>query len=388
MAALLIPDDPSPFLIDRLRDAQKHVPATLILLAANIAIFGAMLFLGAGFWHTSSEIQLVWGANFGPATQDGQWWRLGSALFLHFGLIHLTMNMWALWDAGRLVERMYGSAHFLVIYLLAGIGGNLLSLILRNGEAVSGGASGAIFGVYGALLVCLWSERHHLHTHEFRWLFWGGACFSLAMIVIGQFFAIVDNAAHVGGLLVGAICGVTLQRPLHERSAISRTARWAAAAALCVVGALLVSNLPAPRYRWSDELHARKEIAEFLREDAVIANTWQGLLQERHDRALTFNQLAGEIENSVANRYEDSFEQISQVRVDSAAPSAAALAALREYAALRRDASRTMVAGLRTHDQEKIKAAIDLARQSRKITLPPGGKTSVPARLKPDQASK
>lgn len=380
----------SRFLLDRLRDAQPGIPVTFGLVGVNIAIFGAMLFLGAGLWHSSSEVQLAWGANFGPATQDGQWWRLGTAMFLHFGLIHLAMNMWALWDAGHLVERMYGSVRFVLLYCMSGLGGNLLSLILRGEHAVSGGASGAIFGIYGALLVCLWNERHYLNPREFRWLFWGGGCFFLAMIAMGQLLPMIDNAAHAGGLVIGAIAGVILMRPLHAETSISPPMRWGAAALLMAVVSISIMNIPAPRYRWSDELNARKEIAAFLREDVAIANNWQVLLtqQQRRNVDSTFNQLAGEIENNVASRYEDTFEQISQVHVDSAAPSAATLAALREYAALRRDASRIMVEGLRAHDQGKIKAAVELAKKSRKLVLPPTGKSNASVSPKLDPASK
>ena len=66
--------------------------ATKLLIAINMAVFIAMLFNGAGLWHSPNNIQLTWGANFGPATQDGEWWRLASAMFLHFGVVHLVLN--------------------------------------------------------------------------------------------------------------------------------------------------------------------------------------------------------------------------------------------------------------------------------------------------------
>src|SRR4051794_15725661 len=100
-----------------MRVGVRQAPATAGLIALNVVVFGVMLFYGAGLWHAPNEVQLTWGANFGPATQDGQWWRLATAMFLHFGVVHLGMNMWALWDCGRIVERLFGSTRLLAIYL-------------------------------------------------------------------------------------------------------------------------------------------------------------------------------------------------------------------------------------------------------------------------------
>ena len=103
-------------------------PMTRLLITLNVLVFVVMLFGGAGFWHSPNTVQLTWGANFAPATADGQWWRLASAMFLHFGALHLGMNMLALWDGGKLVERMFGALRFVVIYLVSGVGGNLLGI--------------------------------------------------------------------------------------------------------------------------------------------------------------------------------------------------------------------------------------------------------------------
>ena len=373
-------------LLDRLRGIHPRIPVTLGLVGINIAIFVAMLYYGAGLWHTSSEVQLAWGANFGPATKDGQWWRLGTALFLHFGLIHLSMNMLALWDVGRLVERMVGSTRFFLLYFLSGICGNLLSLIARGEHAISGGASGAIFGIYGALLVGLWQQRQYLHPQEFRLLFWGGISFAAAMIVIAFFLPFIDNAAHVGGLVAGTVIGIALHRPLGPARSIALPIRLVASVLMLVVILLMMANIGPPRYRWSEELGARREISNYLRQDAAISSQWQSLMQPgQSGEGASFEQLAGAIENNVANRYEDSFEQISQIHVDPAAPSAAALAMLRKHAQLRRDASRTMVEGLRNHDEQKIRAAKDLVQQSREIV--PDGKAA-PGVTSPHQSDK
>ena len=186
-------------LVDQLRAQVPRLPVTFALIAANLLVFAAMLAAGAGLWHSANGVQLAWGANFGPATQDGQWWRLGSALFLHFGLLHLAMNMLALWDGGRLVERMYGHVRFVAIYFVAGLAGNVASLVAQGSGAVSGGASGAIFGVYGALIAYVWAHRGRIHAADFRWLFWGALIFTALAVGFGFVVPGIDKAAHLGG---------------------------------------------------------------------------------------------------------------------------------------------------------------------------------------------
>jgi rhomboid protease GluP len=356
-----------------LRRRAPHVPVTKALLAANGLVFVAMLlFGGAGLWQSTNGVQLAWGANFGPATQDGQWWRLASAMFLHFGAWHLAMNMWALWDAGQLVERMYGSLRFAAIYAVSGVLGNLLSLVIQGDRAVSGGASGAMFGVFAALLVFLWRARRTLQAREFRWLFWGAAGFTAVAIVFGFLVPGIDNAAHSGGFLAGLLCGLLLAPSGAVGDGAPRQARWFAAGGLALAVALLVSEVPPPAYRWHDEQLARQEIGTFLREDAAITREWQSLLDTGRRGGASFEELAGRIDSAVADRYQASFGELSQLlQLSPSLPSAARIEMLRRYAELRRDASRTMAEGLRTSDEEKIRAAFELEKRSRQLVGPP-----------------
>jgi rhomboid protease GluP len=344
---------------EQLRQRSPRIPTTLFLIGSNLLVFAAMLALGAGLWHSPNGVQLAWGANFGPATQDGEWWRLGSALFLHFGAIHLAMNMWALWDGGQLVERMYGAARFTGIYFASGLTGNLLSLVAHGGQAVSGGASGAIFGTYGALLTFLWHERRNLHPREFRWLFWGAAGFAAATIVFGLLIAGIDNAAHIGGFLAGILSGLALLRPLDATHYLPRRSRLLACTALTLAIAVLISLIPAPAYRWSEEALARKEIGRFLRDDVAIREAWRHILEDNKRGGISFDELAGRIDTSIADRYEASFEQLSRLGRNPALPSSATIETLRHYAGQRRDASRSLAEGLRAHDQAQIREALE-----------------------------
>src|SRR5207244_8055 len=91
-----------------------------------------------------------WGGDYAPRTTNGQWWRPVTSMFLHIGIIHLAMNMIALWSIGPFIERLVGNRSFLVLYLFAGVSGSMASLA-HAPTIVSAGASGAIFGLYGAL---------------------------------------------------------------------------------------------------------------------------------------------------------------------------------------------------------------------------------------------
>ncbi len=368
-----------PPLLDQLIERRRHIPVTLTLIAANVSVFAVMLLFGAGLWHSSNDVQFAWGANFGPATKDGEWWRLGSALFLHFGLFHLVMNMASLWDGGRLVERMYGPVRFVLIYAVSGLAGNLLSLIVQGDRAVSGGASGAIFGIYGALLSFLWQQRNTLDRSEFKRLFWGASLFAAITIFLGFRIPGIDNGAHIGGFVAGLLAGAALVRPLaaredtllgRYRSPTASAGQWLAGLGLATGLCLLVIGIPSPRYRWSEELMARGEIRDFIGEDRRIADRWSRLIDAAQTTATTFDDLAGRIESEVAQPYQQSFEDLSDLRISPEAPSAATLANLRRYAEARRDASRALVEGLRAHDMERVRDALEQASRPPPVTAP------------------
>lgn len=356
-----------PSLTALMRSSPRQAPVTTALVAANCAVFLLMLPFGAGLWHAPNGVQLAWGANFGPATKDGEWWRLGTAMFLHFGLVHLAMNMWALWDAGRLVERWIGHTRFAVLYLASGLAGNLVSLVVQGDRAVSGGASGAIFGVIGTLLVCLARERRHVDPGEFRWLFWGGGAFALASLALGFVIPGIDNAAHLGGLFTGALLGVALGRSLLREHAIGRAQRAIAAALLTAAVGLFAFNIPAPRYRLGEEMQARSAIRQFLADETRINDRWKSIIDAGRSGSASFDELAGTIDSEVSREYQDSFEQLSAIALSPDAPSAADLEFLRRYALLRGDAAHDLAEALRANDPAGIRRALDKMRQAQAI---------------------
>lgn len=329
-----------------LKQRLPKVMLTKLLIAINVLVFAAMLIGGAGFWHSPNGIQLTWGANFGPATQDDEWWRLFTAMFLHFGAIHLALNCYALWDAGQLAERMYGHGRFLAIYLLSGLGGNLLSLVVQGNSAVSGGASGAIFGMYAAVLVFLWRERAAIHAYEFRWLFGGGCAFSVLTVVLGFVIPGIDNAAHIGGFITGLLASIIFSQTITARVMPVKYSIGAVLATL-LASVLLFKNMPPPSYRWSDELLLRSQISVFLYQDQAINRSWLEIMNEGKQGKASLDELAGKIDYSISELYEQSFERLSQLPNDPNLPSAAQLENILRYAEQRKEASKALAERLR-----------------------------------------
>jgi len=186
---------------------------TYALIAVNVAVFLAMLFTSPSFPSLTNPEMLRWGADFGPLTLNGQWWRMLTSCFLHFNFIHIGMNMFILYQAGVLTEKLFGNVRFLVLYLLAGLGGSIVSLF-SHPLSVSAGASGAVFGVYGGLLGFLLMQRGVVPTRISMGIAKSAGIFLVYNLVYGLSSAGTDIQAHGGGFASGLILGCVLAAPI------------------------------------------------------------------------------------------------------------------------------------------------------------------------------
>jgi rhomboid protease GluP len=187
----------------------------------------------------SSQVLLHFGASSGAATIiDGQFWRTATSAFVHIGFLHLMMNCYVLWDVGPLVEKLFGSRKFIVVYLLAALGASLSSLMF-NPTVVSAGASGAIFGLFGALGAFFWRHRTQFPAGFLKLHGKILAIFILYGIVYGAIMQGVDNAAHIGGLLSGFISALALMPAIPgETNYRKRDVLITAGLAVCLLGFL------------------------------------------------------------------------------------------------------------------------------------------------------
>ena len=211
-------------------------PATYILVGINCAVYLGMVLTGVSFWDPNIGQLLVWGANNGTLVLHyGQWWRLVSAMFVHAGIIHIATNMWCLWNLGLLAEPLMGPFGVIADYLLTVFAGNLLSVAVHPGvpggpqSVVGVGASGAVFGLAGVLILLLNSPLLPLPRAELKRLRKSVIYFALLNLGIGLYTAIgpspikIDNMAHLGGFLSGLLLGalmiprIGVPRPRFER---------------------------------------------------------------------------------------------------------------------------------------------------------------------------
>lgn len=180
------------------------------VIATNVIVWLATAIYGGNALQNSADKLLLWGGNAASEAQRGEWWRLLTATFLHGGMMHLVMNMIGLVGAGVTVERIYGHRLFLLVYLGSGLLGSALSLHFSAQAAVSVGASGAVFGVTGALLVAVFQHRHVLPKTFGKQTISSLGIFIVYALMQGFAKQGIDNAAHVGGLLAGCVLAFLL----------------------------------------------------------------------------------------------------------------------------------------------------------------------------------
>src|SRR5271156_593107 len=190
---------------------------TRIIIAANVLVYVAMGLSGVS-WTDPSVLQAIrWGADFGPLTLSGQWWRLFTSMFVHFGFVHILLNMWCLRNLAVALEPMMGRLAFSITYLFSGLAASAVSTAWNPWRA-SAGASGAIFGIAGAFVSYLVLKKAAIPASLVRQNLRSLAIFILLNLSIGAASGHIDNSAHLGGLAAGLVIGAVI--PKFRRNAV------------------------------------------------------------------------------------------------------------------------------------------------------------------------
>lgn len=255
-----------------LREITPRIRVVPVVVALNVLVFGVMVATGISPLNPSVDAVVRWGADYGPRTLAGQPWRILTSVFLHFGIIHLAANMLALLNAGPIIERLFGSAAFAALYLAAGITGSVASLAVHPLVA-SAGASGAIFGVYGALGAVMLLHRETVPPVALKKL--GGVA---ASFIIWNFsYAIghngIDNMAHLGGLAGGALAGGLLFRELVPGRAPALRRPFLIATGALALGAIVAYVLPAP-------VPFAQIVNDYVADETAALASYRGLMNQ------------------------------------------------------------------------------------------------------------
>jgi membrane associated rhomboid family serine protease/Flp pilus assembly protein TadD len=253
--------------------------ATLVLLVLNVGIFALMEYAGG---LKTPEVLLNFGASYGPFIRRGEYWRLVMPMFLHIGFLHLALNIAGLFVLGRILESVYGYGRFALLYVASGIGSSLLSMTLS--ASVSAGASGAIFGMAGAMLTIGYLHRSAV-PRRWRRAFGGGILPLIILnLVLGYTIPGIDNWGHLGGLITGMVLSALIPPPGLEwmpGSVLAEPSQAAVIVPMIVVAVAMVATVN--HYRGS------RNVARLLAESSRLRAAGQ------FDRALEQIREAGRL---------------------------------------------------------------------------------------------
>jgi len=267
------------------RPAWASVTRVIIVLNAIAFVILAGV-LGAG-WITVDSIMpyMLYGANNGGATTDGEWWRLFTSLFMHYGLLHVGLNMWALFNTGPLLEKLQGRTLFALTYLGSGVAGGFASILWNGDKVWSAGASGAVFGVIGGIIGFMLREKHSVPKRIAQGILRSSLTFAVLNIMLGLSIKGIDNSAHLGGLASGIALGWLLAMPV-DREARRRLFAGRVATALVALAVLVgagVSFTPRFNYRVSDEIAWENANRDFAQREI-------GLVKEQNTTVAALNR--------------------------------------------------------------------------------------------------
>lgn len=216
-------------------DSFKTYKITYTIILLNLVVYLFSSLASLSIVDMDIEVLVNMGALYGPLTvQNGEWLRLFTAMFLHGGMTHLLMNMFSLYLIGRGAERYFDGKSYVMIYLFSGLIGGLVSLYVHP-DSVGVGASGAIFGVFGALAGFFLAHRGHIEA-QFRAFMKDFAIIIGINLVLGFSIPSVDVSAHIGGLVVGLIGGFFISK--------NPTWVWSYSVAMILVIVAFMNYLP------------------------------------------------------------------------------------------------------------------------------------------------
>jgi rhomboid protease GluP len=299
--------------------SKSNLYITYGIMGINVLVFVLMVLDGVG-WFEPTGIDIIrWGANYGPLTLTGDWWRLISCVFVHIGIIHIAFNMYAFYMVGVFLEPMLGKTRYIVAYLCTGVFASLASLWWHNNPVPSAGASGAIFGMYGVFLAML---STNLIPKQIR----NGLLQSIGVFIVYNLIygmkSGVDNSAHVGGLLSGLVIGYLYYMfgMRGENAEKKKMPVVAAVAVLTVVVAFFYldknKESSAVRNETKSELeqYSYKDADKYSDQIKKFAEAEEKALAPLRDTSLTNQELSEKLQRVSLPQWEKANEAIEKIK--------------------------------------------------------------------------
>ena len=331
--------------LDLLYARVPEVRFTQALVFVNVLVFIFMAWHSGAIWRIPGATLADFGGNYAVQTRHGEYWRLLTSLFLHGGILHIALNMLALYQAGALAERLFGLRRFILLYFLAGLVASVASVWWQpNGLSV--GASGAIFGVFGGLLTSVLVTRHVLPESLYRRLRRALLMFIGYSLAAGFLIPGVDNAAHLGGLVAGMVLGAALAFPPGRESVAVGRIVAGLAASLALAGGLWLSvPAPVPPVHRAQHPAVDAMTAGLAQQEEALVQRYNLLMDALRHGRMTDNKAIELLEQELI----PAWKQL-EYEVAAAGQGDWRTAALLRYLAKRRDALQVLVIALRTHE--------------------------------------
>jgi rhomboid protease GluP len=354
--------------IDRLHARVDRAWLSHALIGACVVVFLVELWQARTWWTVHGNVLLAMGANFGPKVQAGEYWRLLSSVFLHGSPLHLALNMLALWQVGYFIERIFGRAGTLLLFIACGLLGSLASVWWRA-EGLSVGASGAIFGLYGALLVWLIRQRHEVPLSIFKQLRSGTLGFIAYSLFAGVALPGIDNAAHIGGLLCGMVLGIGMAPPLGKPPGQQWRQRstWAAIAVSMLCAYSLWHTAPQVAVAWQQHAEFSGVTRDFALHDAQLEQQVQSLVIQMHARKLQPADAARTLDEELLPAWQTQIDRLAAISVAPADSSRHQ--ALLRYAGLRLSALQMFARALMTGQPQWLQLAAQRQQEAQAALL-------------------
>ena len=343
----------------RLKEATPLAPVTLALIAVNLVVWAGTLSSGADWLEPGPEVLKNWGANYGPLTTSGQGWRLLANVFVHFGVLQLLFNQWAIYQLGSLLERLLGHVGFLLLYLVSGFGASLAGMIAQP-HAVLAGSTGAVTGLIGALVAYHFRARGSLPPGALARLRASTFVFLAYNIGIGLYRNRLDNAGFLAGAVTGFLGGLVVAQPLSQSTLRTRAVRNGGLAISAIVLAVLAAAYTPPTSDLASELKRFEQV-----KSACVKHYNEAKDRFEQDQ-LDAAALADTIDQEILPVWREQLRRLNEL-VDLTPPQANVLKKLQQSMKLREKAWGLIADSLRQSSDEGIEDASDRTAEAERL---------------------